>query len=56
MIIRCLSVSLYICATSFYVWIVFVLVLISFSGLHSFIDMYIFGMISGEGINLVSLF
>ena len=55
MIIRCLHVSSYICAMSFCVWIVCVFVLISFSGLHSFIDMYICGITSGGGINLVSL-
>ena len=53
---RYLLVSLYICATSFCVCIVYVFVLISFSGLHSSVEMYTCGMINGRGIYLVSLF
>ena len=36
--IRCLPVSSYMWAMSFCTWILFVLVLISFSGLHSCVE------------------
>ena len=56
MVIRCFPVSLYMCATSFCVCIVYVSTFISFSRLHSFVEMCASGMISGGGMYLVSLF
>ena len=56
MVIRCSHVSLYMCATSFCICMVCVSTLISFSGLHSFIEICASGMIDGGGIYLVSLF
>ena len=45
MVVMCLHVYSYIWATSFCVWIVYVFTLMSFRGLHSFIEMYANGMI-----------
>ena len=56
MIIRCFPVSLYMCATSFCVCMVYVSTFIFFWGLHSFIEMYASGMIYGRGMYLISLF
>ena len=56
MVIRCFPVSLYICAVSFCICMVHVSVFISFFGLHSLIEMYTSGIISGGGMCLVSLF
>ena len=56
MVIRCILISLYMCATSFCICMVCVSIFISFSGLHSFIEIYASGMINGEGMYLVSLF
>ena len=56
MVIRCFSVSSYMCAISFYICMVHVSTFISFSGLHSFIKMCASGMINGKGVYLVSLF
>ena len=56
MVIRCFSVSSYMCAISFCIYMVHVSTFISFLGLHSFIEMCANGMINGEGIYLVSLY
>ena len=48
--------SSYICVTSFYSCMMFDKVRISFSGLHSLIDMWVSGIIVGGGLNLGSLF
>ena len=52
---RCLPVSSYICVNSFCVCIVFSTVAMSFSGLHSITDIWVYGIIVGGGINLGSL-
>ena len=56
MVIRCFLVSSYMCAVSFCICMVHVSIFISFLGLHSFIEMYTSGIISGGGMCLVSLF
>ena len=56
MVIRCFSVSSYMCAVSFCICMVHVSTFISFSGLHSFIKTCASGMINGRGMYLVSLF
>ena len=56
MVIRCFRVSLYMSATSFCVCMVYVFAFISFSRLHSFIEICASGMINGEDMYLVSLF
>ena len=55
MVVRCLPVSSYMCVSSFCVCIVFVVVIMSFSGLHSVIEIWVCGIIVGGGMNLVSL-
>ena len=55
-VIRYFPVSLYMCAVSFCICMVHVSIFISFSGLHSFIEMCASGIISGGGMCLVSLF
>ena len=52
MVIRCLPVSSYMCVISFCVCVVCVVVLMSFSGLHSVIDIWMCGIIVGGGMNL----
>ena len=47
--------SSYICVSSFCVYIVFSVVAMSFSGLHSTTDILVYGIIVGGGINLGSL-
>ena len=54
MVMRCLPVSLYMCVISFCVCIVCFVVLMSFSGLHSVIDIWVCGIIVGGGMNLGS--
>ena len=56
MVIRCFPISSYMCATSFCICMVHVSTFISFSGLHSFIEMCAKGMMNGGGMYLVSLF
>ena len=56
MVIRCFSVSSYMCAVSFCICMVHESTFISLSELHSFIEMCTSGMINGGGIYLVSLF
>ena len=56
MVIRCFLVSSYMCAISFCICMVHVSTFISFSGLHSFIEISTNGMINGGGMSLVSLF
>ena len=56
MVTRCLPVSSYMCVSSLCVWIVFVSVAISFSGLHSIADIWVYGIIVDGGMNLGSLF
>ena len=46
--------SSYMCVISFCVYIVCFVVLMSFSGLHSDIDIWVYGVIVGGGINLGS--
>jgi hypothetical protein len=55
MVMRCLLVSSYICASSFCVCIVFSVVAMSFSGLHSITDIWVCSIIIGGDINLGSL-
>ena len=45
----------YICVNSFCVFIVFVVVTISFSGLHSITDIWVYGIVVGCGMYLGSL-
>ena len=52
---RCFPISLYMCATLFYVCMICVFILISLFGLHSFVKMCTNRIISGGGIYLVSL-
>ena len=47
MVIRCLSISSYMCATSFCICMVHVFAFISFLGLQSFIEICASGMING---------
>ena len=54
MVMRCLPVSSYMCVISFCVCIVCFVVLMSFSGLHSVIDIWVCGVIVGGGMNLGS--
>ena len=54
MVMRCLPVSSYMCVISFCVCMVCVVVLMSFSGLHSVIDIWVCGIIVGGGMNLGS--
>ena len=56
MVIRCFPVSSYMCAISFCICMVHVSTFISFSRLHSFIEMCASGIINGGDIYLVSLF
>ena len=56
MVIRCFSVSSYMCAVSFCICMGYISTFISFSGLHLFIEMCASGMIDGGGMYLVSLF
>ena len=56
MVIRCFfSFFVYVCNVVLY-YIVCIFILISFFGLHSFVEMCASGMISGGGIYLVFLF
>ena len=48
MVMRCLPVSSYMCVISFCVCIVWFVVLMSFSGLHSIIDNWVCGVIVGR--------
>ena len=54
MVMRCCPLSSYMWATSKCVWIVLVLVFISFSGLHSLIEIYANGIIVAGVTYLVS--
>ena len=54
--IRCLSVLSCMWAMSFCTWILFVLVLISFSRLYSCVDIFTRGMFRGGDMCLRSLF
>ena len=56
MVIRYFPVSSYMCVVSFCICMVHVFTFISFSGLHSFIEMCASGMFNGGGMYLVSLF
>ena len=56
MVIRCFHVSSYMCAVSFCICMVHVSILMSFSGLHLFIEICASGIINGGGMYLVSLF
>ena len=56
MVIRCFPVSSYMCAESFCICMVYVSIFMSFSGLHSFIEICASGIINGGGMYLVSLF
>ena len=56
MVIRCLYVLSYIWAISFFIWILFVLVLIYFSRLHSCVEIFTRGMCRGGNMCLGSLF
>ena len=49
MVITCFHISSYMCATSFCVCMVHEFAFISFSGLHSFIEMCASRMINGRG-------
>ena len=55
MVMRCLPVSSYICVSSFCVCIVFAEVTISFSGMHSVVEIWVCGIIVDGGMNLESL-
>ena len=55
MVVRCLPVFSYICVNSFCVCIVFCLVVISFSKLHSITDIWVCGIIVDSGMNVGSL-
>ena len=55
MVMRYLLVSSYMCVISFCVCIMYVVVLMSLSGLHSIIDIWVCGVIIGGGMNLESL-
>ena len=55
MVVRCLPVFSYICVNSFCMCMVFSLMAMSFSGLHSVIDMWMCGNIVDGGMNLGSL-
>ena len=50
MVMRCLHVSSYIWAILFCIWILFVLVLMFFQGLHSCVEIFMRGMFRGGGI------
>ena len=56
MVIKCFHVSSYMLATLFCICMVHVSTFISFSGLHSFIEMCASDMINGGGMYLVFLF
>ena len=56
MVIRYFPVSSYICVVLFCICIVHVSVFISFSGLHSLIEICASGIVSGGGMCLLSLF
>ena len=56
MVIRCFLVFLYMCATSFCVYILCVSTFISLLELHSFVKMCASGMTNCKGMYLVSLF
>ena len=49
MVMRCLHVSSYIWAILFCIWILFVLVLMFFQGLHSCVEIFMRGMFRGRG-------
>jgi hypothetical protein len=49
---RCLPVFSYICVNSYCICIVFFVVTIFFSGLHSVIDIWVCGSVVGGGMNL----
>jgi hypothetical protein len=52
---RCLPVFSHICVNYCCICIVFSVVAMSFSGLHSVIDIWVCGSIVGDGMNLGSL-
>ena len=56
MVIRCFPVSSYMFAESFCVSMVHLSIFMSFSGLHSFIEICASSITSGGGMYLVSLF
>ena len=56
MVIRYFLVFLYMCAVSFSICMMHVFTFISFSGLHSFIEMCARVRFNGGGMYLVSLF
>ena len=56
MVMRCLPVFSYICVNLFCMCMVFSLVAMSFSGLHSVTDIWMCGNIVDGGMNLGSLF
>ena len=56
MVIRCFPVSSYMFAESFCVSMAHLSIFMSFSGLHSFIEICASGITSGGGMYLVSLF
>ena len=55
MVMMYLSVSSYMCVISFYISIVCFVVLMIFSWLHSIIDIWMYGVIVSDGMNLGSL-
>ena len=56
MVMRYFPVSSYICAVSFCICIVHISIFISFSGLHSLIEICTSGIVSDRGMCLLSLF
>ena len=52
---RCLHVSSYMCVISFRIRMVLVVMETSFFMLHSLMDMRVYGIIVGDGMNLGSL-
>ena len=56
MVIRYFPVSSYMCATSFSICMVCRSTFMSLSGLHSLLEICASGIVSCEGMNLVSLF
>ena len=55
MVVRCLPLFLYICISSFCICIVCIVVMMSFSGLHSIVIIWVCGVVKAVVINLVSL-
>lgn len=55
MVVRCLPVFSYICDSSFCVCMVFCVVDMSFSGLHSVVTIWMCGSIKGGVMDLVSM-